>query len=305
MSKVIVKTLNPAIEGFESPVKLHKAPSGERIQLPFSEWIEDVSSHVEVLHVRDFRTLIQVLDKAKYADGILSGGDKVTYFRGQVRLFNATLKPSVYRHLSKKNNRANVDAGIDSELNKILTKGGRNVAALSKSVIEGLFQQYEHSSRWVDAVDNVWIALWFACHERWEEGGKVCYLLRNPAQEKEKYRYAYILLIGADRGSEVAAGHWRGLHSERVDLRYAVSSHFVRPHVQHGVLVRALNKSGAIMEDMTSLIRGVIRIDLPDALRWLGNSESFEVSNVFPNPAFDTGLRDLIEDGKKVGIDFR
>jgi hypothetical protein len=48
----------------------------------------------------------------------------------------------------------------------------------------------------------------------------------------------------------------------------------------------------------------VIRIDLPDALRWLGNSESFEVSNVFLNPAFDTGLRDLIEDGKKVGIDF-
>lgn len=58
MSKVIVKTLNPAIEGFESSVKLHKAPSSERIQLPFFEWIEDVSSHVEVLHVRDFRTLI-------------------------------------------------------------------------------------------------------------------------------------------------------------------------------------------------------------------------------------------------------
>ena len=75
------KDIEPSYR-FESPVKLHKAPSGERIQLLFSEWIENVSSHVEVLHVRDFRTLIQVLDKAKYADGILSGGDKVTYFRG-------------------------------------------------------------------------------------------------------------------------------------------------------------------------------------------------------------------------------
>jgi len=305
MKHAVVKNLNPAIRGFESPVKLHKSPSGERIQLPFPKWIIDDSSHVEVLHVRDFRTLIQVLDKAKYSDGISSGGDRVTYFRGQSRLFNGTLRPSVYRHLSKKNVRMTVDAVLNSELKKILVYGGKNVATLSEPVIEGLFQQYEHSSRWIDAVDNVWIALWFACHERWEEGGKVCYLLRNPAQEGEKYRYAYVLLIGADRGDEVAAGHWRGLRSERVDLRYAVSSHFVRPHVQHGALVRALNKRGVVMEAMPSLIRGIIRIDLSDALRWLGDAESFEVSNVFPNPAFDTGLRDLIEDGKKVGIDFR
>lgn len=305
MAKAIIKTLNPAIRGFESPVKLHKTPSGDRIQLPFSEWVVDGCSNVEVLHVRDFRTLVQVLNKAKYADGIASDGDRVTYFRGQARLFNGTLKPSVYRRLNKKNPRSNVDGRIVAELRKITIGGGKNVAKLTDPVVEGLFQQYEHSSRWIDAVDNVWIALWFACHERWEEGGKVCYLLRNPSQEKEKYRYAYILLLGAERGGKIVAGHWRGKHSERVDLRYAVSSHFVRPHVQHGVLVRALNKTGAIMEDMTSLIRGVVRISLSDALRWMGNAESFEVSNVFPNPSFDTGLRDLIEDGKKVGIDFR
>ena len=85
MAKAIIKTLNPAIRGFESPVKLHKTPSGDRIQLPFSEWVVDDCSNVEVLHVRDFRTLVQVLNKAKYADGIASDGDRVTYFRGQAR----------------------------------------------------------------------------------------------------------------------------------------------------------------------------------------------------------------------------
>lgn len=298
---------NSAIQGFQSPVKLKNYLPGKKIQLPYAEWVTDNSSGMEVLHIREFKTLIQAVNKAKYADGCASGDEKehVTFFRGQARLYGMDFRPSVYRGINEKTSKQKIDQRIDENLNRLSASGGTCIRNLPLPVLEGVFQQYEQSSRWIDAVDNIWIALWFACHDRWEEKGRVTYLRRIPSQERPQYRYAYILLLGIEKGFRDANGYWKDAKSECVDLRYAISSHFVRPHVQHGVLIRALNKDGGVKRDMQSLVRGIIRMDLDDALRWLGDSESLSVQNLFPGPMFDTGFRDLISDGDKVGLAFR
>ena len=70
---------------------------------------------------------------------------------------------------------------------------------------------------------------------------------------------------------------------------------YLRPHLQHGLLIRAINSRGELCQDMRRLICGIIRIDLPDALRWLGDPEIFRPENMMPGPMFDAGLSELID----------
>lgn len=296
MSKMKTISYNQAIKDFRSPVRLKKDNNGNANQFAYAEWIND-ASEVEMLHVRDFKTLIQVIGKAKYSESLKANGGAVLFFRGQARFYGTKLQPSVYRTLRR--NKSKVDAKVESEVNQFIRLAGANIEKLSPVVVEGLFQQYEKPSRWIDVVDNIWIALWFACHDRWEESGRVVYVRRQPSKEKDHCRYAYILLLGAVQGERLGAGYWKSQSCEYLDLRCAVPSQYLRPHVQHGILIRKLNKQGLPAEDMTGLVKGIIRIDLEDALHWLGEAESLSVPTLFPGPMFDTGFRDILEDCEK------
>ena len=47
-------------------------------------------------------------------------------------------------------------------------------------------------------------------------------------------------------------------------------------------------------------MKSIIRIDLQDALEWLGDGIGVAVSNVFPSPAFDTGYDELLRTEAKI-----
>jgi len=79
---------------------------------------------------------------------------------------------------------------------------------------------------------------------------------------------------------------------ELLNLRQAIPSQFIRPHVQHGWLIRR-KKEDDYVHDLKDMIQGVIKIPLSIALSWIGESKAFEVSSIFPPPCFDTGWRDL------------
>ena len=89
-----------------------------------------------------------------------------------------------------------------------------------------------------------------------------------------------------------------GENAEMLDLRYAIPSLFLRPHAQHGVLLRSFKylPDGGMRynSDMSDLVQGIIRFNLLDGLEWLGNGSSLDVSSVFPPPAFDSGYGDLL-----------
>lgn len=254
----------------------------KKIYLPLAEVVTDEASNIKVLHVRDFITLVQAIDKIKYVGGL---ADTKVYLRGQSSLYTGQIMPSAYRHGDK----SSVDKKIVGLIEMLKDVAGDEIRKLSDDVIEGLFQQYEQSSRWVDAVDNIWVALWFACHRRWEQCDRVSYVPRNPRIEQQQYRYCYVLILGADSRKV-----------KLMDLRVVTPSIFVRPHAQHGVLLQKTGRDGLPTRDMSSMIRGVVRIDLEDALSWIGSSPSLSASVMFPNPSFDSGFKNLIEDGLKM-----
>ena len=107
--------------------------------------------------------------------------------------------------------------------------------------------------------------------------------LRAPIPRTDATGKAYILLVGADAVAPDPArsGLYVGPNTELIDLRIAAPSVFVRPHAQHGLLMRMKGKSYATPTDYSSQIRGVLEIDLSDALEWFGNSTALSTHIYF------------------------
>jgi hypothetical protein len=146
-------------------------------------------------------------------------------------------------------------------------------------------------------IDNIWVALWFACHLAISSGSSKQYLhfeRRSPAVGE----YAYILFLESAffQSSQEEPGHYLDGRSETIDLRVAAPSVFLRPHAQHGLLVRSLSKTAKPVLDFSSLIVGIIRIDLIAALDWLGNASTLSIHSLFPPSYYDTGYGELLND---------
>ena len=129
----------------------------------------------------------------------------------------------------------------------------------------------------------------------------VHYERRIPGLEKCSDRYAYIVLIGVEEKLELQSpGFYKSERDELLNLRQALPSQFIRPHAQHGWLVRR-RKGAGFVKDLKDMVHGVIRIPLEIALDWLGTSKAFSVDSIFPPPAFDTGWRDLMFRDEAIG----
>lgn len=256
-----------------------------------------------VFLVRDFSTFIQLIGKLKYNAAQHCGQSRRIYFRGQVELYGGRLIPSAYRYSGKSSKIGAVNDRIDALIEK-LKMSLNDLAMLPAPIVEGVFQQYGLKSRWIDAVDNIWVALWFACHRCWvTSNGDIHYERRDFRCEKNSKPYAYVLVLEADlaNGNVVGnGGYCRGKKCECVDLRCALPSYYIRPHVQHGVLVRPLSGHGKVVRDAAGMVRSIVKIELADALRWLGDGSSFSVGSLFPPPHFDTGLQKLLMEESSV-----
>lgn len=167
-------------------------------------------------------------------------------------------------------------------------------------MVEPLLQHYGVRTTWIDLVDNVWVALWFACHRARAIGKAGKYLFfdkRLPRREDAGKSFAYIVLVATDAvDNSLVPGLWQGPTSELVDLRVGTPSYFVRPHAQHGVLFRLRRGPEPHETHYQSAVAGVIRVDLADALDWLGEGRLLDIHALFPPPYYDLSYRILLED---------
>ena len=230
--------------------------------------------------------------------------------RGQSRLYAGSLQPTLFRDVKQQRTRDNRISTLKKYLADLKNHGTilNNVPDYAR---EPLLQHYGINTRWIDLVDNIWIALWFACHTAHSTGPRSEYLhfeQRNLKVVKDKKKkgddakkkiidtkaYAYIVLISVDLAQDkYTPGYFAGSKTELVDLRVAVPSTFIRPHAQHGLLTKAKRESGLSL-DYRKMIAGVIRVDLDDAIRWLGNGILLTPHVLFPSPVYDYGYRDLL-----------
>ena len=213
--------------------------------------------------------------------------------RGQGKLYDS-LSPTLYRGITPK-----TQSKRHERLSRVIHEFYSSCDLFKKVpdyAREPLLQHYGIQTTWLDIVDNVWVALWFAVHRALTSGAENQYMhfdVRNPLIGDE---FAYLLLIKTEdsRVEQVKKGISKGKLSETVDLRIAAPSIFLRPHAQHGLLFRARGTDGGRLTDYSSAIAGVLRFSLEDGKRWLGFGAMHDVRGLFPPPYFDHGYRILL-----------
>lgn len=277
----------------------------------------ELPADCHALEVSDPTALVQVLGWLK-----ATSGSHHVLFRGQAALHDGSLAPSGLRSpgggvvgpKGLASHDAEMTAYIDAlwnapcecaEVRRSFADGhlcterssGRGqtlMRGMRRAVTEPLLQHYGLRTRWVDLVDNVWVALWFACHVYVStDGGRFAYL-RPRASERGAFAYILVLDLGGLTPTEIP-GYWLGPDTRLVDLRYAAPSNYVRPHAQHGLLVAP--RGPLAPEEMGSVstrVRAVIRIDLDLAREWLGEGRMVSSYVLFPPAVRDEGYRRLL-----------
>lgn len=189
-------------------------------------------------------------------------------------------------------------------------RAGPLVGGTYRAVAEPLLQHYGIRTRWLDVVDNIWIALWFACHTQSTAGLRHAFhARRSPDSERvaaersstgqaseSQTPMAYVAVIdtGSLRPTGIP-GYLIGHEARIVDLRYAVPSVYVRPHAQHGLLVAPAKLQAGEDGALTQHVAAYIEITLNDALAWLGSGMMTSPFVLFPPAASDHGFRRLLD----------
>ncbi|MDM7829877.1 FRG domain-containing protein [Cellulomonas edaphi] len=280
-----------------------------------------------VLHVQDPHALTQAAGWLKFTS---TGG--LVLFRGETRLHASTSSSALRAHSGRSLNgwarefREFVDELLRSKClcaqasptaprppfsfsyghlctEKYDSRNGARspiVSGTYRAAVEPLLQHYGLRTRWLDVVDNLWVALWFACHRQVTVGGQAHFLRRSVAQEGgDAMAYVVVMDTGPLRPAGIP-GYQIGNDCRVIDLRYSVPSVYLRPHAQHGLLMapRALHNpemSNGPENSLNDRVAAHLRIRLGDALEWLGTGGMTSTYTLFPPATKDIGFKRLLE----------
>lgn len=238
---------------------------------------------INIYEIKNVHDLTQFIGFGKYKNNQASN----VFLRGQPDLYDGKLIPSLYRG---KTDLARITYKYNRRMNKIKEE----IASFSqydRVILEPLLQHYGVKTTYLDLVDNVWVALWFAVHQT------KCVSINSHEYvyySENTNPYSYILLVASDalNVSETNYGVYDGNSTCLIDLRKALPSYFLRPHAQHAYM---LKKKGAPVSDYSDLIIGIAKIPTDLGLKWIGDSEFLTVSSLFPAAYFDSGYSILLK----------
>ena len=254
------------------------------------------------------------------------------YYRGIGGLYDNVL-PSLLRNRRKgipddltamlkkisKDTRLNDSLKLRPINSKAYTKqdyrSNKIVERFNKYTIESLLQHYVGYTRFLDVVDNHWIALWMGLHtfKMHGKGLKFCDCIKRSVplcdyfegimkgidNSKTAPIYVYVLLIAMPHAQ--GQPHYGITETDKlveVDLRKALPSIYLRPHSQHALVIRKRDKQNINAEasyyDMSSQVVGILRIRVDRADMWLGNGTLMTKDNIFHSPSIDQGYNTLL-----------
>lgn len=237
---------------------------------------------INIYQIETVHDLTQFIGYGKYMNKKIGN----VYFRGQTSLYDGTMIPSLYRGAKSLKS---ITQKYNRRINSII-KTTSVFNEYNRAVFEPLIQHYGVKTPYIDLVDNIWVALWFALHQA----------KSKPINSHEyvyyydsKCEYAYIVLMVSDAINETEQfGVYKGDETTLVDLRKATPSYFLRPHAQHAYMLR---KNEECPGDYSDLIVGIVRIPTDIGLKWLGKNEFLSLSSLFPASYFDTGYKTLLK----------
>ena len=290
----------------------HNVIISERSHLPGAKFVEmftfDCGNTVPIYELTSYHALNQFIGYAKFINKDYGN----VYCRGEAHL-HKSLYPSLYRDFTNSISKAGeaINAIInafleDSQMINELKLKKLN-SKLSYYIIEGMLQHYGVSTRFVDIVDNHWIALWMGLNKAIEIkqiDKYFSYIKREipfgvnwDNQDAQKELYQYILLISVPSLPVSHNGVYSSKEYVMIDLRQALPSYFLRPHAQHGLVVkkRSINNTDMSQFDLADSVVGILKIRIDISNGWLGNGQLLKQDNLFPPPAFDHGYDLLLQ----------
>lgn len=243
-----------------------------------------------IYRITSYHTLVQFIGYAKYLNRTVGN----VYLRGQHQLYDSVM-PTLFRNISTGGGFMNRNKRIGEFVNNCSTKM-KFIGDLDEIAREPMLQHYGIKTRWIDLVDNLWVAIWFGCYTWHTKIFDREYKNIIPRQSGPD-EYLYILLVCADGINEDrhVPGLYKGDNTYTIDLRKAAPSIFLRPHAQHALLMRSKRLQSVEDSDLSKYLVGIIKIKLEDALVWIGTNGLTSARSLFPPVNFDHGYGVLIE----------
>jgi len=253
-----------------------------------SKWITNDPSGIHFLDVWSYHSLSQAVGYLKYTHN--KEGDVL--FRAQHRLY-PTLFPSLFRGVKSSGGMQKRSGALTSYINACRKKG--DVLQVTPEYShEPLLQHYGIRTRWIDLVDNIWVALWFGCYD-FVLNGRQHQQAHFQVRSSDEYFFILLLLTGTRKEDEQEPGYYENETVVSIDLRKACPSVFLRPHSQHGILARKKRIEKLSDADMMDTVVGIVRISVGDAMQWLGSGDLLSARNLFPPPHYDYGYGILLQ----------
>lgn len=154
---------------------------------------------------------------------------------------------------------------------------------------EPLMQHYGFNTKWLDLVDNIWTALWFAAHEAHATGSRKNYV--HFEHSRDDFCYIFLFNAGWIINQSLPGLMGTKFGFQVIDLRVATPSLYLRPHAQHGILICRDKIKDVPDLNYKERIVGTLKIRTSDALNWLGNNPLTTVHHMFPPPKYDPGYK--------------
>lgn len=264
---------------------------------------------VPIFEIQTVHALNQVIGYAKF----INRSSFDVYYRGECKLHDTVL-PSLFRgkancnHSSQRINTLIKKISDDDKMKHQL-KLNNEEATNSTYVIEGMLQHYGVKTRFIDVVDNHWVALWMGLYKNksyrqildynhyikrsiplvdFANGGKSC---------TDEELYQYILLVAVPKKwKQSIEGLYIADDIIKIDLRKTLPSIFLRPHAQHGFVIRKKPKDSNFVSnfDFANNVIGVLKMRIDYVDEWIGTGNLLSQDNLFPAPAYDQGYDILL-----------
>ncbi|MFZ2956553.1 MAG: FRG domain-containing protein [Candidatus Ozemobacteraceae bacterium] len=234
------------------------------------------------IRVNSYRALIRIVGYFKYTE------KSSVVLRGQDRCYRS-LKASLHRKKSPQSGKE-IQRFL-SDIQKILDADKDPINGLTT---EPLLQHYGINTRWLDVVDSVPHAVFFASYKHVVSPFNNQLFSYIPSNEE--CGVIYLIGLGDQKPIRKCRRIVSGLYKcsnnlKLVDLRKNKPSIALRPHAQHGLLISSTDLQTDIWD------RLVARIIFPNELgrRWI-NSQAFEPCELFPHRHWDGIYGNLLKD---------
>jgi hypothetical protein len=163
----------------------------------------------------------------------------------------------------------NAEARFEAEIRKM------GPDRMRRPHLAALLQHYGYRTSWLDVVDNLWVAVWFATHSI------------GPGDQRERTASArthgsgWLYFIACAAGSSEFTA---------IDLRSAHHDLSLRPHTQHGWSVRGASHMASDINDCV-----IACVEFPIDDRWMLDGHLGSSEFLFPPVNLDNTLRRLLD----------